>query len=317
MNEQETERFKADIPTQTAQAAYSGTSWNPENRAQTERDDYAATLAEDYAMLAAQADKGGTRDKLEAEFARYRAGYRKRMLAHLHSSARCVSWFIAGPSNFPAARMNKRADIASRRLNDLIEFRARALAAIKRTLRPDLAPIYASDENALERLEAKIHSAEVLQGRMKLANATIRKHAKAGAQSQVAALLELGYSLSQAQKLLEPDFCDRIGFPDYLLTNNNANIRRMKARVETIAVNKAAAPIEAEGENARFEDCPADNRVRLFFLGKPPVEVRTRLKQCGFRWSPTIGAWQAYRHLHTIEAAKREAGLNAELAIQN
>lgn len=172
--------FQNDIPTAAANAAYYGTSWSPEKRGESSRREYAETLAEDYEELKKQAEKGGTLDIFEEEFSRYRAGYRKRTLAYLHSSARCVSWFIAGPSNFPAARMNKRAEISHQRLNDLIDFRARALAAIRRKLRPDLAPIYASDADALERLETKITQAEALQARMKQANATIRKHAKAG-----------------------------------------------------------------------------------------------------------------------------------------
>ena len=35
-----------------------------------------------------------------------------------------------------------------------------------------------------------------------------------------------------------------------------------------------------------------DNRIRLFFPGKPSDEQRARLKKRGFRWSPRAGAWQ-------------------------
>jgi hypothetical protein len=109
--------------------------------------------------------------------------------------------------------------------------------------------------------------------------------------------------------LLKPDFCGRVGFADFELTNNSANIRRMKQRLVGIAQNKAAPAVEADGENARFEDCPAENRVRLFFPGKPAAEVRQRLKSAGFRWAPTLGCWQAYRHAGTIQTAKDEAGI--------
>ena len=33
-------------------------------------------------------------------------------------------------------------------------------------------------------------------------------------------------------------------------------------------------------------------RIQLFFEGKPEPEVRDILKSNGFRWAPSVGAWQ-------------------------
>lgn len=304
-----TETFLADISTATAERAYYGVSHFPERRAQTTRSEYADGLAVDYQALSEQATKGGTLDLLPAEFARYREGLRRRTCAYLHSSARCVSWFIAGPSGFPAARMNKRADIAHRRLSEMLDFRARAMAAIRRTLRPDLRAIYAGDGDALERLDAKITAAKALQERMKATNAAIRRNAGVGPQAQIAALLVLGYQEATARRLLEPDFCGRIGFADYELTNNGANIRRMEKRIEQITRQQATPASEVNGDHARIEDAPADNRVRLFFPGKPDEAVRTELKASGFRWTPTLGCWQAFRNHNSFVTARRVAGV--------
>jgi hypothetical protein len=166
------------------------------------------------------------------------------------------------------------------------------------------------DEDATERLREKIDKAEQLQERMKAANAAIRKHQKQGRDAQVAALVALGFAEPIAGKLLEPDFCGRIGFPAYELTNNNANIRRMKQRLEQVSANQQVETHEIEGEHARFEDSPAENRVRLYFPGKPDADVRATLKKNGFRWSPTIGAWQAYRNAHSIKTARNMAGID-------
>lgn len=309
-----TEIFLSDIPLETATRAFYGVSHDPDGRGERQRAEYARSMADDYAQCREQAIKGGTIDLLDGEFSRYREGMRRRNLAYLHSSARCVSWFIAGPSNFPAARMAKRSEICHRRINDLVEFRARALAAIRRALRPDLRAIYTGDSDALERLEAKLTSAEAMQLRMRETNATIRRTAKAGKTAQIAALLGMGYTESTAERLLAPDFCGRIGFPDFELTNNSANIRRMRGRIEQIMRLQATPAQEAEGRNARYEDAPRDNRVRLFFPGKPDEKIRSELKSKGFRWTPSLGCWQAFRNHWSVEAAKQIAGLEAGAA---
>jgi len=48
-----TEALLADIPLSTATAAHRGTSWTPETRGQSQRTEYAQTLAADYAEFAA------------------------------------------------------------------------------------------------------------------------------------------------------------------------------------------------------------------------------------------------------------------------
>lgn len=174
--------------------------------------------------------------------------------------------------------------------------------------------IKSEDPNADNKLAAEIQGAERMQATMKECNAAIRKHAKDGEAAQVAALVALGRTTAEAQELIKPDFCGRIGFADYALTNNSANIRRLKKRLEAVAVAQATPETIIEGSNARFEDCPPDNRVRLYYPGKPSEEIRSRLKSSGFRWSPTVGAWQAYRNNRSIETAKREAGINQEAA---
>lgn len=301
------DNLQADIPRSTANAAHYGTSFVPERRGEREQSDYAETLRSDYEALAKFATTDEKRAILDEEFARYREGYRRHNLQWLHARGRMVSPMISGPSNFPARRMEKLGNWAHNHLTRLIEFRERALAAIRKKLRPELRPIMAGDADATERLADKIDKAEKYQAIMKQTNATIRKHKKAGPEAQVAALVAMGHSERIARKLLEPDFCGRIGFPDYELTNNNANIKRMKARLVQVERNHAAEATEHEGEHARIEDCPAENRVRLFFPGKPDADVRGTLKANGFRWAPSLGCWQAYRNWRTQELAKKIA----------
>jgi len=301
--------FRDDIPEDLARHAHRGTSFVPEDRARQERDGYAATLAQDYTILSALADTDEKRAALPAEFERYRQGYRERYLAMLSAKSRCVSTMIAGPSNFNTRRHQKSGDTADKRTQEMIEFRERALAAIRKVLQPELQPIMTGDDNAGERLADKITKLEAKQEHMRLVNAAIRRHK--GHDSQVAALQALGLGEQVAYALLKPDFAGRIGYPAYELTNNAANIRRLKGRAVVVERNQATPDSAIEGANARYEDAPAENRVRLYFPGKPAVEIRTRLKSCGFRWSPLSGAWQAYRNTNSIAVAHEIAGVTS------
>lgn len=293
-----------DIPLSTAVRAFGGTSLSPEKRAASYRNDYAETLASDYEEFKRHAEKGGTLDKLDEAFARYRAGYAGRYRAWLQSHSRCISWMVTGPSNFPTRRAQKWNAAADNRMKALIDFREVVRRAVIRDLRPDLRPIMAGDANAIERLAVQLANMERIQSAMKAANAAIRRHAKVGADAQVLALAELGFSPERAASLLKPDFARRIGFADYELKNNGANIRRVRARLEQLERAHAQPVKEVEGEGVRLEEDPPANRVRLYFDSKPDAETRERLKGCGFRWAPSLGAWQAYINYRTIELAR-------------
>lgn len=300
--------FLNDIPLSLAVSAHSGTSFSPEKRGAYERNEYAQTLQTDYDNLRRSASEGDTLHLLDAEFARYRHAYAERYSAYLRSRSRVISVMITGPSNFPSRRNQKRGDIADKRLSELIEFRQRALKAIGRTLRPDLAPIMSGDSDAVARLEDKIRQAEAHQEQMKTVNNAHKKFLK-----DPASLDKSGFSESVKQIIRNyvPAYSwEPHPFAPFELTNNNANIRRMKQRLEGLRRAKATPETEIENESngIRLEDSPADNRVRLFFPDKPSADVRSTLKSKGFRWTPSLGCWQAYRNHWSIELAKQIAG---------
>lgn len=310
MNTRE-EGFKADISKDSACWAYSGTSMVPEKRGESFREGYAAGLAQDYDNLAKYAETEDEKNLLVAEFARYREGYAKRVRQYLAARAQCMSPMITGPANFPTARNEKRFKREQRLWQEASDFRKRALGAITKKLRPELRPIMSGDADAVEALQLKIVKAEEVQARMKEANAIIRKNKK-DRQAQIVCLEAAGFTRTQAEGLIQPDYCGRIGFAQFELTNNNANIRRMKERLATITQAKATPVQEVIGSAATIQDDPAANRVRLFFPGKPSEEIRSRLKSGGFRWSPTIGAWQAYRNYRSRLLAVEIAGIQKE-----
>lgn len=296
------EALKNDIPLTLAISAHGGTSLIPEKRGNQEIADYANTVAKDYEHLSAQA-RESTRAEFETAFTYYREGYRRRTVAWLGSRSRCMSTMITGGSNYPVRRQEKRNRWADNKLSALIEFRKDQLSRMGKILHPELAPILASDTDAVPRIQTKLETLKALQEKMRACNAAIRKHKNGGEAAQVAALVALGINEGRARDLLRPDFCGRIGFADYQLTNNNANIRRLEQRETKITRQQAMPDVSKEGPNGRMEVVPAENRVRLFFPGKPSYEVRTTLKSRGFRWTPTLGCWQAYFNSSSMEFA--------------
>lgn len=85
-------------------------------------------------------------------------------------------------------------------------------------------------------------------------------------------------------------------FPSYALTNNSAEMRRVKQRIEELSRTSEAATAEVDHGICKVVENVGENRIQLVFPGKPVEAVRTLLKQWGFRWSPMAMAWQ--RHLN-------------------
>lgn len=183
-------------------------------------------------------------------------------------------------------RMIERANNAMRKS---IEEAKRAKELRSRAAGVGTGGISSEDPEAADKIAAKVAKLESDQARMKAANAAIRKHKKAGAPAQIAALVALGFADGVAAKLIQPDFCGRIGFPDYALQNNNANIRRLKARIPRV---QAIQAVEEKAEQiGTVEYREEEARVWLVFPGKPDADVRAKLRSHGFKWSPTRGAW--------------------------
>lgn len=145
--------------------------------------------------------------------------------------------------------------------------------------------VSSDDPEAITKLQEKLDKAEENQALMKAANKCVRAN-------NIAGLVELGFSETAAAELIKPDFAGRPGFAPYQLTNNNANIRRMKKRIEVLRAQSERTTKETVyGEITLIENAE-DNRLQLFYPGKPPDAIRADLKYNGFRWARSIGCWQ-------------------------
>ena len=167
---------------------------------------------------------------------------------------------------------------------------------ISRTRGVGRGGISSDDPEAIQKLKEKLQSTEKLQEVMKGVNRIIRRKPKNEQTSEkLEALGKLGIPAGRAQQLFEPDFVGRIGFANYALSNNNANMRRIRERITTLE-QAPTETVEKEVDGIRIVEDAEDNRLRLIFPDKPCDSVRKELKRSGFRWSPSTNAWQ--RHLN-------------------
>lgn len=80
--------------------------------------------------------------------------------------------------------------------------------------------------------------------------------------------------------------------PNYALSNLSQNIRSVKERISNLEALKEIPETEKTINGITLKTDKDDNRVKLFFPSIPSEEVRTKLKQNGFKWSPLNKAWQ-------------------------
>ncbi len=130
----------------------------------------------------------------------------------------------------------------------------------------------------LKRLEAK-------RDEYKAINKAVRQ-CKGNANSLMTLLKIPG---TTAAKLLTPDFAGRIGIPGYVLTNLGAEIRRLKKRIEQVAV------VQSDSFEAfSIGDIEVElvcGQIQIEFPWKPNEESRLRVKRLAFKWSRYSSRW--------------------------
>ena len=284
------------IPYELAVNAFRWNSMVPEDRARQVIAEFVEILEADKKTIRQSVDC--SEEVLTTELLQYEQGLERRYRAWLVSRSRTASTMVTGGSGFNVRRNSKALATESRRNNDFSEFRKRAMNSIRRRLGDD-GVIRSSDPDAVTELEKKIAALESQQKAMRAANSVVRRTPKNEFSFDKLALLAVvlaDWPEIAIRELFQPDSCGRYGFANYKLSNNSANIRRLKARLVQVGTAKQTENTVRESHGIRLEDCPAENRVRLFFPGKPAAEIIQRLKRNGFRWTPSLQCWQAYRN---------------------
>lgn len=234
--------------------------------------------------------------------------YSRKMAEYFNKDSaigcRCHSVLISGAGNFPVKKKEKQVQAWENNYQFYQETQ-KLISKIKSILYgKDI--IKSGDSDAVERLEEKLAGLKEDQERMKVANKFIRlKNVEKGNEG----LTNMGYSEKEIKELREPDFCGRVGYPPYMLQNNNANIHRVEGRLRELKVAKERGSREEENRYFRVVENTEIMRLQIFFDEKPVQDIRSILKKNGFKWSSKNGCWQ--RQLtdnarYSLERIKKE-----------
>ena len=215
--------------------------------------------------------------------------YSKKMADNLnaksHIGCMCPSVMISGAGNFPVRKKEKQNAAFDRNWKEFQEIQKMADKIQSIVNGKDI--IKSGDADAVERLEYKLDRLKKLQETMKSVNAYYRKNKSVDGYP--------GLSVTQIEAIkanMQEKFCQDKPFMSYELANNNAEIRRVEKRLESLKTAKDAGNNEQENDYFRVVENAEIMRLQIFFDGKPDPEIRDVLKGKGFHWSPKNECWQ-------------------------
>lgn len=229
--------------------------------------------------------------------------YSRKLAENMNSGyeidARVPSVMIAGSANFPVRKKEKQNAARDRNMQEWREIQE----LLNKIRSVGTGGISADDPDAVEKLKKKLENLEDAQETMKFVNDYYRKNST----------LDKCPFLTQEQiQKLKSDMESNwhYGNAPYLpwqLSNNSAEIRRVKKRIEELERKADTDFVGWQFEGGYVEVNKEDNRLRIFFDEKPDEEIRSILKSNSFKWSPKANAWQRQITANAFYAADRIA----------
>lgn len=199
----------------------------------------------------------------------------------------------------------KRIDNAMRRSVEqmkLAEHHAQKAAGLEAQLERS---VFSDDEDAIEKIEARIAEREAARERMKLVNKLYKKADVEGLKA-----LSLDYDKLKAQLDSMGAYFGKAPHMPYELSNLGASIQSDKKRIEAIKMQNARKE-RAEAAGGISVVRGANGYAQVTFAEKPDYSVIRALKDAGFHWSG--GSWFGYSE--KIPAVVDELAGKSNLAI--
>ena len=213
--------------------------------------------------------------------------------------ARVPSILIAGGSNFPVRQKEKQNAARDSNMQEW-QYTQGLLDKIRST---GMGGIRQDDPQAIPKLQKKLDGLEKAQETMKAVNAYYRKHGT---------LDGCPHLSPENIENLKADMAsgwhyEKKPFQSWELSNNNAEIRRVRQRIESLTRASEVAYVGWEFDGGHVEANRDQGRLQVFFDGKPEADARQQLKENGFRWAPSVGAWQRLLNDNAYRASDRIA----------
>lgn len=242
----------------------------------------------------------------QAESTAQKIDYYCRKLAEYYNDyyrneASCPSVLICGPANFPVKKKERQNEHRAS-LNERWNYLENYLSKIQNFFNVS-RPIKSGDPDAIEQLEKKITELESEHKLHLSANKYYKKHKTLqGFEGLTSA------EISQIESLIR----DPSRFVPFYVSNETANLRRYKSRLERLKKEKNSAgtcetvATSHQGVIFKMVENTEIMRLQLFFEDKPSEKIRSLLKSHSFRWSGKNKCWQrqltnnarfSYKHL--------------------
>ena len=175
--------------------------------------------------------------------------------------AHVPSILVAGGSNFPTKQKEKQNAARSKNYEEFKQIQG----LLDKINALGLGGISSDDPNAIKKLNDKLETLIKRQNAMKAVNAYFKKH------STLDGCPDLDKKEAEELKELMKSGGSRTNkpYPTWELSNNNAEIRRIKGRIQSLSVDKNTIYTgwEFPGGFAK------ENRLQLFFEEKPDSQI--------------------------------------------
>lgn len=268
-------------------SAHRWTSFSPERRGETMVNEYSAQLAKDLEELRAQGIDSET-------LAAYEQRYKSLFSAWLNAKSNCISAMITGPARFPIQKAEKANRSEQKHYDIFQQWREKAKKAIVKKTQPEKT--YNSE---IERYKQELDGMRKNHELMKAGNIAIKKAHKDKTDISQYLIDTFG---------IKPHMIDwtmKFGFG---LQNNNANMKRIEARIKELEAKEQNRQNEPEKEfsfngGKVVVNYEAD-RIQIMHDTKPGQDVITLMKRNGFKWSPFNKAWQRQLTANAIYVTK-------------
>ena len=227
--------------------------------------------------------------------------YARKLAANMNHSfaidARVPSILIAGGSNFPVRQKEKQNAARDSNMQEW-QYIQGLLDKIRST---GMGGIRQDDPQAIPKLQKKLDGLVKAQETMKAVNAYYRKH---GTLDGCPHLSPDNIENLKADMASSWHY-EKKPFQSWELSNNNAEIHRVRQRIESLTRAKETVYVGWEFDGGHVEANREQSRLQVFFEDKPDADARKQLKEHGFRWAPSVGAWQRLLNGNAYYAADR------------